>query len=300
MSIVYALVNVSVFFLAAPLYEGLSRKLTARVQSRQGPPILQPYYDILKLLGKDRIDSAGNWVFRVAPAAAFASILAVVGTVPFGFRENALNSRVDTITVVYLLTFGGVAVILGALSSRNTFAMIGASREMVTMIMVEPVLAMTLILGAVRAKSLAISGAIEGVAGAGFGASAVVMLLAYLLALQAFVARQPFDITEAESEILGGPFLEYSGPQYALFKYYMMLKQMFYAVLFVTVFCPFTRTGVYLMDMGIQLLATLAVFVLIALVGATHPRFRIDQAVRYYAVLILASLSAVTISVLGF
>ena len=64
------------------------RKITARVQSRQGPPIVQPYYDLLKLLGKERINSARNWAFKLAPPAAFASILAVVALVPFGGRSS--------------------------------------------------------------------------------------------------------------------------------------------------------------------------------------------------------------------
>jgi formate hydrogenlyase subunit 4 len=299
MSIVAIFVNVLLFLLLAPLFEGVMRRITARVQSRQGPPIVQPYYDLFKLLGKERINSAGNWAFKLAPLAALASILAVVSLVPFGSRVNALGGRVDAITVVYLLTLGGVSVLLGALASRNTFAAIGASREMVTMVMVEPVLAMTLILGAVRTHSLGLGSAVFSTAGAGFSLSTGVMLVAYLLALQAFVAKQPFDIAEAEIEILEGPFIEYSGPDYGMFRIYMMMKQMFYAWLFVAVFIPIGRTGLYPLNILLQLLGTLVVFVVIALVGSTNPRLRIDQAVKIYAVLILIALGAVGLAVAG-
>ncbi len=299
MSIVAVFINVLLFLLLAPLFEGVMRRITARVQSRQGPPIVQPYYDLFKLLGKERINSAGNWAFKLAPLAAFASILAVVSLVPFGTRLNALGGRVDAITVVYLLTLGGVSVLLGALASRNTFAAIGASREMVTMVMVEPVLAMTLILGAVRTHSLGLGSAVFSTAGAGFSLSTGVMLVAYLLALQAFVAKQPFDIAEAEIEILEGPFIEYSGPDYGMFRLYMMMKQMFYAWLFVAVFIPIGRTGLYPLNILLQLLGTLVVFVVIALVGSTNPRLRIDQAVKIYAVLILIALGAVGLAVAG-
>jgi len=125
------------------------------------------------------------------------------------------------------------------------------------------------------------------------------MMIVYLLALQAFVARQPFDIAEAEVELLAGPFIEYSGPNYALFKYAMMLKQMFYAWLFVSTFLPFLRTGFYPADIVLQLLAMLALFGLIGLVGATNPRLRIDQAVKYYAILIVWALTAVGLAVKG-
>ncbi len=158
---------------------------------------------------------------------------------PLGYRENYLTQYADVITIIYLLTLGGVAVLLGALSSKNTYALIGSSREMITMIMVEPVLAMTLHPGRRQGKEprdpcLGIA----ALPAAGYGASVIIMLVVYLMALQAFVGRQPFDIAEAEVEILEGPFIEYSGPNLALFKYYMLLKQMFYATLFVIVFIP--------------------------------------------------------------
>jgi len=298
MDILMIILNIVVFLGLAPLYEGIIRKLTAKVQSRQGPPIYQPYLDLLKLLGKDNLVS-DNWAFKLAPMMAFAAVTAVVTIVPIGFKPNYLTQYADVITIVYLLTLAGISILLGALSSKNAYAMIGASREMITMIMVEPILAMTFILGAVRMKSLAIDASMFSILSTGYSWSVVLMLVVYLMALQAFVARQPFDISEAEVEILEGPFIEYSGPNYALFKYSMMLKQMFYAVLFVTVFMPFLHTGIFVVDLIVQLLAVAVIFVLIALLGSTNPRLRIDQAVKYYAVLIVMSLCTIALSVYG-
>lgn len=298
MDIVYVVVNIVIFLAFAPLFEGIVRKLTAKVQSRQGPPVIQPYYDIIKLLGKENF-TVGNWAFTLAPLMSFAAILSVICFVPLGYKTNFLTQYADVITIIYLLTMGGVSILLGALSSRNTFAMMGASREMVTMIMVEPVLAMTFFVGAVKVKSLGIGATVFSVMDTGYTWSVVLMMVLYLMALQAFVGKQPFDIAEAEQEILEGPFIEYSGPNYALFKYSMMLKQMFYASLFVMVFVPFLHTGIYALDILIQLCEVSLVYVLIALVGSTNPRLRIDQAVRYYAVLIVLSLCAVGLSVYG-
>ncbi|HSV95787.1 MAG TPA: complex I subunit 1 family protein [Spirochaetota bacterium] len=298
MDILIAVINVLIFLALAPLFEGVVRKLYAKVQSRMGPPIFQPYYDLLKLLGKETL-SAGNWAFRIAPMMALASIITAVSLMPLGYTPGFLTQYGDIITIIYLLALGGVSVLLGALSSKNTYAMVGASREMVTMIMVEPVLAMTLILGALKAKSLAIDASIASSLGGSYGFSMVLMLVVFLMALQAFVARQPFDIAEAEVEIMEGPFIEYSGPGLALFKYYMMIKQMFYAALFVAVFVPLVYTGYFFVDVAVQLVGILVVFVLIALLGSTNPRLRIDQAVKYYAILIAASLVAVGLSVYG-
>jgi len=299
MNILYIFINIILFLALAPFFEGVIRKITAKVQSRKGPPVVQPYYDLFKLLGKENLIT-DNWAFRIAPIIAFASILSVICFIPLGNKTNFLTGYADVITIIYLLTMGGVAVLLGALASRNTFAMIGASREMVTMIMVEPVLAMTFIIGALKVKSLGIGAAVSGLTGSGYGVSVFIMLAAYLMALQAFVGRQPFDIAEAEIEILEGPFIEYSGPNYALFKYYMMLKQMFYATLFAIVFVPCFQGLGYGLNVLIQLAVTFMVFVLIALLASTNPRLRIDQAVKYYSFLIILSLFAVGLSVYGY
>jgi formate hydrogenlyase subunit 4 len=298
MKFMYGVINVLIFLLLAPLLEGIIRKVTARVQARKGPPVIQPYLDLIKLFGKENMDASGYKTFQWAPVLAFASIICVVAFMPLGGRAGVLSMQGDIITIVYLLTLGGVAVLLGALSSRNTFALIGASREMITMIMVEPVLAMTLIIAAIKAQSLNLAVVINGNIN-GFTISLVVMLFAYILALQAFVARQPFDIAEAEQEILEGPFIEYSGPNYALFKYYMMIKQMFYASLLGVMFLPFITTGIYALNVLIHLGMTGVVFLFIALIGSTNPRLRIDQAVKYYAVLIVISLVSVGLTVKG-
>lgn len=298
MDIVYVLVNLLVFLALAPLFEGIVRKITARVQSRMGPPIIQPYYDIIKLLGKENL-TAGNLVFNFAPMMSFAAIVSVICFIPLGYKVNFLTAYADVITIIYLLVLGGVSILLGALASKNTFAMVGASREMVTMIMVEPVLAMTFFIGAVKVKSLSIGDSVFSIMNNGYTFSAFFMMALYLMALQAFVGKQPFDIAEAEQEILEGPFIEYSGPNLALFKYSIMLKRMFYASLFVMVFAPFMYSGFYAVDIILQLIGTALVFVLIALVGATNPRLRIDQAIKYYAVLIVMSLGAVGLSVYG-
>ncbi|MGE5357407.1 MAG: respiratory chain complex I subunit 1 family protein [Bacteroidales bacterium] len=292
------LVNLAVFMLLAPLYEGLIRRVTARVQSRQGPPLLQPYIDLLKLLGKETIDAGGAWPFRLPPVLALSAILVVVVLVPVAGTATALTAHADLIALVYLLTLGGVAILMGGLASRNPFATIGASREMITMIMVEPVLVMLLVVRSISRGSLDLSGLLASGVPAWTWSSALIALVS-LVALQAFVARQPFDIAEAEIELLGGPFIEYSGPNLALFKYSLMLKQMFYAYLMVAVMVPLSGLG-FVVDLGLQLVAVAGVCAAVGLLGATNPRLRIDQALRFYAVLLLVSIGAVGLSLGGY
>ena len=298
MKIVAVFINLLFFLLLSPFLEGVMRKVTARVQSRQGPPLYQPYLDLLKLLRKENLVSAPNWAFRLAPLLALASMLAAVVILPLHGQENIFSQKADLMTLIYLLTLSGFFVLIGALASGNPFGSVGASREMMTIIMLEPVLAMTIILGAVRSGTMSLSGAMQGVASSR-GLSYFLMLAVYLLALQAFVSRQPFDIPEAEVEILEGPYVEYSGPNYALFRYTLNIKRMFYAWLLVNGFLSFLRPANFLLDLVLQTVLIIFLFVLISVVGATHPRFRIDQAIKYYAFLIVLALAAVGLGVSG-
>ena len=291
--------NVLLFMLLAPLSEGIIRRVTARIQSRCGPPLLQPYFDLFKLLGKQNIDSSGLWPFRLAPILALASMLTVVAIVPVAGKATALTAHADLISLVYLLTLSGVAVLLGAFSSRNPYALMGASREMITMIMVEPILATLLLMGALKHRSLELATVLYG-ASPSLSWSLALMAVVSVLALQAFVARQPFDIAEAEIEILGGPFVEYSGPNLGLFRYALMIKQMFYAYLLVAIFVPLVSTQLWVANLLVQLAAMAVVFVLVGVLGSTNPRFRIDQALRYYAVLLVMSFGAIGLSLNGY
>lgn len=291
--------NIVLFMALAPFFDGIVRRVTARVQSRQGPPLTQSYFDVLKLLGKQNIDAVGILPFRMAPIVALASILVVIAILPVAGKATALTGYADTLSLIYLLTLGGVAVLVGAFASKNIYALIGASREMTTMIMVEPILFMILMLGVLKTGSLDLTTVIYGTPTVNYGWAGVVMVVVALFGLQAFVARQPFDIAEAEQEILGGPFIEYSGPNYALFKLYMMLKQMFYAYLPIAMFVPLLKSGSFIVDLAMQMVLTAVVFLLIGLLSATHPRFRIDQALRYFAGLFVVSLAAIAGALFG-
>jgi len=298
MKVAAVFINLIYFLLLAPFLEGVMRKLTARIQSRQGPPLYQPYLDLLKLLGKENLNAGGNWAFRLAPILSFSSMLAVIALIPLTGQANILAHSSDLMTLIYFLTLSGFCLLVGALASGNPFAAVGASREMMTTVMLEPVLAMLLILGAVKNGSFSLAAAVPGVASAR-GISYFLMLAVYLLALQAFVSRQPFDIAEAEVEILEGPYLEYSGPNYALLRYTLNLKRMFYAWLLISCFLNFILPANFILSLLLQTVLIIVVFVLISAVGATHPRFRIDQALKYYALLLILALIAISFGVKG-
>ncbi len=175
---------------------------------------------------------------RFAAYLSLATVLTVACLVPMGFAAP-MNGVADIILLIYLLTLCGICTLLAGLAAGSTYSLVGVSREMMTMIALEPLFAIALIVGAVHTGSFRLDTVLNGsvydgrvsvvgVDHAG-GDDAVV---------SGFVQRVPFDISEAETELMEGPLMEYSGPKLALFKYAQMAKLVIYSALFVGLFVP--------------------------------------------------------------
>ncbi len=161
-TIVGALANVAVVLLVAPLAQGVLRKITARIQSRQGPPVLQPYFDLLKLLGKEDIESGEYPLMqRFAAYLSLTIVLTIACFVPMGFAVP-MGSAGDAILLIYLLTLSGICTLLAGLAAGSTYSLLGISREMMTMITLEPLFAIALIVGAVHTNSLRLDSVLGG------------------------------------------------------------------------------------------------------------------------------------------
>ena len=103
---------------------GVLRKVTARVQSRQGPPLWQPYFDLLKLLGKEDIESGETpRMQRFAAYLSLATVLAVACLVPMGFA-SPMNGAADIILLIYLLTLCGICTLLAGLAAGSTYSLV--------------------------------------------------------------------------------------------------------------------------------------------------------------------------------
>lgn len=294
--------NAALVLLIAPFAQGIVRKLTARIQSRQGPPLWQPYFDLLKLLGKEDIESGETPAMqRFAAYLSLAAILGVGCLVPMGFSAP-INGAGDVILLIYLLTLCGICTLLGGLAAGSPYSLVGISREMMSMIALEPLFAIALVVGAVHTGSFRLDRVLNGSVydSGGIPWSGLIMLAVILLSFQALVQRTPFDITEAETELMEGPLMEYSGPKLALFKYAQMVKLIVYSALFVGLFIPW---GSKLMFPFGWLLFWVKVFVLVKLVtivAATHARYRIDQAIRFFASLAGVAFVALILASYGY
>jgi formate hydrogenlyase subunit 4 len=300
--ILHGVLNVALVLVLAPLFEGILRKVTARVQSRQGPPVWQPYLDLLKLLGKEDLEVGESpGIQRLAAWLSLAAILSVALLVPMG-GVSPLSSAADAYLLVYMLTFCGITTMLAGLAAGSTYSVVGMSREMMAVMTLEPLLAISVVIGVVHVRSLRLEEVLNGsvYAQAQFPLAGLLMLGVSILALQAFVGRLPFDITEAETELMEGPLMEYSGPKLALFKFTQMAKVVVYGSLLVALFVPW-GSGLPAPVNLLALLAKLFVLVLaVTAVAATHARYRIDQAVRYYLGLLGASFVALALALAGY
>ena len=292
------LLNVVLALFLSPLCEGIMRKLRAAIHSRIGPPITQPYWDLLKLLGKEDLRSTGGVVYASLPALTLGSLLLLATLIPMG-TTAPLAFAGDMIVVLYVAAMSAVLIMLTGFASASPYASIGSSREMMMLLSVEPILAIALSVGAFKARTLALGGILNWQVQNGPSISMAIGGLAFFLALQAQAGKLPFDIAEADQEIMGGPLVEQSGPRLALFRWAMWTKQLVLAFLLVEVFFPWPRLGIHLLDLMMTTVKVLVVLVLVAVIDVVNPRLRIDQAMGYFIRVAFSSLAALAFAVIG-
>ncbi len=293
-----AVVNLVLVIVLAPLFDGVIRKLKALIHSRKGPPITQPYIDIMKLLAKEDLQAAGGLLFRAAPIVALAGMLVAAMLTPMG-GAPPLGIGGDAIVWIYILSLAAVASMLGAFASANPFAYAGAGREMMMLLSVEPIALLAILTGVVKSKTLLLGGILDWQLANGPTLSMAIAGVAFFLALQANVGRLPFDIVEAESEVVGGPFIEYSGPRLALYKMSFYIRQMIFAFALVSLFIPWPAVALYPLSILIGLAKVLVVLVLVGLIDSVVPRLRIDQSMTYMSRVLFVALGAVVFALIG-
>lgn len=290
--------------LLAILYDGVDRLVHARMQRRLGPPILQPFYDVMKLFVKENIvpRRAIAWVFNGAPLLAVTAVLMVFLYIPMGSLPPILSTGGDVILIVYLFALSAVAMVAGGFASGSPYANIGAQREMVLMMSYEVPLAIVVTTLAYFAYRSGIPGEpfnlttfvampLWGVAG-WMGVLGLAALFVSLMAVvPAEVGKVPMDIAEAKTEILEGLICEYSGRNLAMFKLTFALRNSAMCAVVVSLFFPWNigswlgLTGAWLLvaDFLFFWLKVLLLQVFgVTLIRTAFGRFKIWQASQFY------------------
>ena len=281
-TLILAIVNLLLVILVAPLSEGVMRKLKALVHSRKGPPWTQPYLDLLKLLGKEDLKVTGNPLFSLGPVITFASVCVASLFTPMG-TDPPLGFAGDLIVLVYFLALSSVGVMLGGASAGSPYGPLGVAREMMLAMMVEIIVMASLIVGVIHIQSFDLGRLSLWSRQSGPTLSMILAAIAFFLALQVQLGKLPFDLPDADQEIMGGPFMEASGPKLALYKWSYFAKQILLASLFLEVFIPWPKMGFLAVDMLINLIKVFVVLIIVGVIDAVNPRIRVDQAIRYFA-----------------
>ena len=289
----------------------VDRKVTALVQWRVGPPWYQPLVDVIKLMGKENmmpITGRGTG-FLLAPVVALAAT-GVAAAVLWGAIVRPSGGFIgDLVVVIYLLMIPALMTIMGASASGNPHAAIGASREMKLLLSYELPLLLVILVAVARSAATAGGGwtfrldlMLSAQASSSpvlFSISGVLAILIAILCTQAKLGQVPFDLAEAECEIMSGVYVEYSGPNLAMF---LMTRAMLLALmplLLIIVFWGGLHTGAwwgYLTFAGKYLLLV----ALVTLIRNTNPRLRIDQTVKFFwFALTPAAILAVVLALVG-
>lgn len=226
----------------APLFSGFARVMRAKMQSRRGPPLIQNYLDIAKLMKRQQVISEqAGWVFRAAPFVTMIAMLLVALIIPIITARSPFGWVGDLILVLYLFALSRFFFTLSGLDTGSTFGGIGGRRDLLISVLIEPVMLLVLFVMALLAGSNDL-GTISLKIASGqvpYYTSVWLGMLAFAFAAFVEMGKLPFDLAEAEQELQEGPLSEYSGYSLAILKWGVYMKQLVVVALFLAVFLPF-------------------------------------------------------------
>jgi formate hydrogenlyase subunit 4 len=302
------LVQAALVVAGAPLLAGVMRKVRAILEGRAGAPIVQPWRDLRKLVGKERIvPSSASWVFSVAPLVLLASSLVVAGMVPLLTTGSGLDGVGDLFAVVYLLLLGTVFLALGGLDPGTAFGGMGASRAMTIAAVAEPSILLAIFALSVPAGSSNL-GAIVATT---LDRPSTVASPASLLALAALgvvalaeTGRLPVDNPSTHLELTmihEAMVLEYAGPDLALVELAAQVRMVIFLGLLANLFVPWgIATGTQPADLLAAGAATGAKIAVLAIAVAGFEVFvaklRLFRVPELLAASFVLAFSAVTAS----
>lgn len=276
---------------------GIDRKAAARLQRRVGPPLWQPFIDLVKLGYKETLipRTAHKTAFQLAPVLGFAGVIATAVLIPIPGVYAGLGLNNDLLMLIYLLAIPAMAVMMAGSSSSSPFGAIGFSREMTIMMAYEIPLVLIFLTLALHVGGGQGTGAVFSLGAVvnyqltagGFltNLTLVPAALALLCYIPGTMGVVPFDMPEAETEIVEGPLVEYSGLGLAFFKAMNGVKLYIVLALVVGLLFPATLPfGPVLNLIWFLLKMVVLMLVVITLLRTSTGRMRIDQAFKFYLI----------------
>lgn len=203
----------------------VERKVVARFQDRLGPNrigpfgLIQPFADIIKLVIKEDITPAGadKLLFNLGPVLAIASVIILWAILPISSKIFGVDLNVAVLYLVAAGALGTLSIIVGGWASNNKYALLGAFRMVANMVSYEIPMVVVLLVPTILANSMSVQDITQAQSGMWFAILSPLALLIFLISAIAELGRSPFDLNEAESEIVAGFHIEYTGMKFGLF-----------------------------------------------------------------------------------
>lgn len=295
MDYVYYLLHFLVALLFPPLLRGVIVRTKAKFAGRVGAPLLQPYYDLYKLLLKGFVFSdVTTWVFRVGPIVVLVTSVVAALIVPFGHHEVPFSFAGDVILFAYLFGLHRFFLSLAALDTGSSFEGMGTAREVTFACLAEPALFFGLLVMAKLSGSLRMSEMFGPQLGAEWqagAASLLLVLVSWFVVMLAENSRIPIDDPNTHLELTmihEVMILDHGGPVLGLLLYGAAIKLFLYATLIVRIAIPFPGEtvlpfgGVFL-NWGIFLVGTLFVAFLIGVLESIMARLKMPEVPKLLA-----------------
>lgn len=239
-----ALLQAAFMLAMAPLLKAVIKKMKARLQNRQGPPLLQSYYDLRKLLAKEVVRSeTSTWIYVAGPRVYFAAAVAATSLVPVLYAAAPLESAGGILLLVGALALGRFALATAALDTGSPFGGMGSSRDMTIAALAEPALMLGLFASALAAGSMNLGVLVRTLVqqGVGLHPSDILAFAGLFIIVIAETGRIPVDNPATHLELTmihEAMVLEYSGPDLALVEWASAVKELLYLTLLVDLFIP--------------------------------------------------------------
>ncbi len=271
----------------------LERKIAARVQDRIGPNRVGPFglfqnlADAVKLIIKEDITPAGadRLIYNVAPITAVLSTTLIWAVVPFSPIHIGVDLSIGVLYFVAIGSFGTLSVIMAGWSSNNKYALLGSFRAVAALVSYEVPTVLALLIPVLLAGSMGMEAIVRAQIGMWFIVPALVSAIIFYVANLAETGRAPFDLIEAESEIVAGYNIEYSGMKFGLFManefMHAFTANLLFAVIFLGGWSGPLAEQIPFLGFIWLMVKTFLLYIPSLILRATIPRVRIDQMMSF-------------------